>query len=338
MTENYRDTFTTLVGSACRGLTRALRHWEATIVVVLYASAAVMLGCGDSSARVVAKRISDVEVMMLPFLRGGMAGWCITMAAGGGCPVSVLKSGPIVAEWWLSPSGSKRAEGFALTKEDVAGVLVGDSRRIDTLRARSLPQDWRAVVVKIRGRWAPEVLTPSLFGRPPHKAPVRLPRFIPVNAAGEVVKGSNEHNSLAYATVAGKSWRRPSIPPGGPCELRSSDLVGLTAQAGFVISRATSVNDLIGDSFLSCASTTYSFDGWPLVSSVLMNARHPGVLPGRLPRMRMIIGFPGTFEALGSNGPMVARRISQAWLVVSGGRGLQQRLMVLQHLRASVHL
>jgi hypothetical protein len=35
---------------------------------------------------------------------------------------------------------------------------------------------------------------------------------------------------------------------------------------------------------------------------------------------------------------MIARRIPGAWLVVANGENLQQRLILLEHLHATVHL
>jgi hypothetical protein len=69
----------------------------------------------------------------------------------------------------------------------------------------------------------------------------------------------------------------------------------------------------------------------------VLNAAHPGARPEQLHDFKPMPGHPGAFEAAGWTG-LVARRIPGAWIVVEGGSGLQQRLTVLEHLRASIHL
>jgi hypothetical protein len=349
MTTNYRKrcrrSLATVYGSRSAA-------WASAMIVC--ASAFAMCGCGESSATVVATRQAGAEVLLLPVLRGGAAGWCITVAAGGGCPIFRLKHGPIVAEFWNVGTGVKpifaentipdntkstdRAEGFALTTRQVAAVAVDGSRPIATRRGPGLPQGLRSVAVRIHGAWAPEVETPSLFGRPPHKAPAGLPRFTPLGRAGKPLAQRNEEGPLVVHKLAGRSWSPPAPEPAGACQLRAAQLHGLVTNAGFVVTHAKPVNGLMGRPFLSCASTSYSLAGWPMVGSVLLDARQPGAQPSSLPGMRAVTGSTGVFDALGSNGPMVARRVPGAWLVVSGGEGEAQRRTLLEHLRATVHL
>ncbi len=333
MTTNYRKRWQ-------RSLARFRRSrgaaWGAAMVA--FASALAMCACGGSSATVVATQQEGVEVLLLPVLRGGAAGWCITVVAGGGCPISRLKHGPIVAEFWIVEGAKNHAKGFALTTSAVTAVTVDGSRPVATRHEPGLPQGMRATVVAIHGAWAPEVKVPSLFGRSPHEALARLPRFTPLDGAGKPLAQKNEEGPLVEHELAGRSWRPPAPEPTGACELRTVRLQGLVTNAGFVVMRAKAVNGLIGRPFLSCASTSYSLGGWPMVGSVLVDARRPGSRPGSLPGMRAVVGSTGVFDALGSNGPMMARRIPGAWLVVSGGDGEAQRRTLIDHLRATVHL
>ncbi len=138
--------------------------------------------------------------------------------------------------------------------------------------------------------------------------------------------------------VAGRSWSPPAPEPAGACELRAAQLHGLVTNAGFVVTRAKPVNGVIGRPFLSCASASYSLEGWPMVGCVLLDARQPGTRPDSLPGVRAVTGSTDVFDALGSNGPMVARRVPGAWLVVSGGEGEAQRRTLLERLRAKVNL
>ncbi len=299
---------------------------------------AVCTGCGESSATVVANRRAGAEVLLLPVLRGGTAGWCVTDTPGHGCPVSRLKAGPIIAESWIAQGSKKTAEGFALTRSDVAAVAISGSSPITTRSEPGLPQGLRAAVVKVRGAWAREVTTPSLFGEPPHKAPEGLPRFTPLDSAGKPLAQQDEDGVMVERELAGRGWSSPATEPPGECELRAANLRGLVAKAGFVVARAEPVSGLIGDPFLSCASTSYSYEGWPLVGSVLVDAESPGSRPGLLPHMRLVAGSSVVVDALGSNGPMVARRVPGAWLVVSGGRDEAERGRLLEHLHATLHL
>lgn len=314
-------------------------HTAALVVAALAcASALLMFGCGEPSATVVVTREPGREVLLLPVLRGGTAGWCITVAAGGGCPVLRLMRGTVVAEQWTAEGASKRAEGFALTTNDVAAVAVDGSRTIATRHEPGLPQGLRAVVVTVRGAWAPEVKVPSLFGRHPHEQPEHLPSFTPFDRAGMPLAQNYEAGAFVEREVSGRNWSRPATEPAGVCELRVTHMHGLVANAGFVATHAERMEGLIGRPFFSCASTSYTLEGWPLVASVLVDAHRPGSIPAYLPAMRHIAGSLGLFDALGSNGPMVARRVPGAWLVVSGGEGEAQRRTLLRHLLPTVHL
>ena len=316
-------------------VTTSIRRRSAVraLVGVWCAGMLAICGCGESLATVVASRRVGVEVLLLPILRGGAAGWCITVAPGKGCPIVRLKRGPILAEFWTGNAAKKRADGFALTTSAVRAIRVNGSRPLLT-RASSLPQGLRDIAITVRGAWAPEMEAPRLFNRPPHRIPVGLPHFTPLSETGSLLAQNDEEGPQVEREVAGRNWRSPVAAPSGPCELDAGQLAGLVTQAGFVITRANAVNGLLGAPFLSCASTSYSLNGWPMVGSILLDARQPGAKPGLLPKMRAVANSPGVFRALGSNGAMVARRVPGAWLVVSGGSGEAQRLMLLEDLRA----
>jgi hypothetical protein len=321
-------------------MTRISRRRSAVWALIgLWCAAMLAIcGCGESLATVVVSRRAGFEVLMLPVLRGGAAGWCITAVPGGGCPIRRLKEGPIVAEFWAADGARKRAEGFVLTTSVVSAVRVSGSKPLTTRHRSSLPDGLRGIAVTVHGGWAPEIEVPGLFSQPPHKAPAGLPHFTPLNAAGSPLAQNDGEGPLVERELAGRSWHSPASAPSGPCELYAGRLAGLVTKAGFVLGRANAVKGLIGDPFLSCASTSYSLKGWPMVSSVLVDARRPGAKPGLLPEMRAVADSFGVFRALGSNGPMVARRIPGAWLVVSGGRGELQRRMLLNDLRVEEKL
>jgi hypothetical protein len=68
----------------------------------------------------------------------------------------------------------------------------------------------------------------------------------------------------------------------------------------------------------------------------VLDARHPGTTPAGMPATTPVSGHPGVFELARRN--LVARRVFDAWLLVEGGRDLQQRLSLLADLQGSVHL
>ena len=328
-----------MLASRCRSLGA-----RCALVMVACAGVVVLSGCGSSSASVVVARWAGREVLLLPIVRGGAAGWCITVVPGGGCPVSRLKRGPILAEFWVSEGGRNHAEGFALTTSVVTAVAVHGSRPVATRRERGMPLGLREVAVKIHGTWAPEVETPPLFGKR-HMVPAHLPRFTPMDRGGMPLAQNDEEGSLVAHELAGKGWSPPAPEPTGACELHAAESHGLVTNAGFVITHPEPLNDLFGSAtelfgrpFLSCASTSYSLKGWPIVASVLLDARDPGTSPAPLPHTRAVARSKDVFDALSSNGPIVARRVPGAWLVVSGGEGEAQRQMLLEHLRATVHM
>src|SRR6202161_161683 len=329
------------------------RSWRKNMAAaaILIAGTPAIIGCGSASATIRATRQPGKQVLLLPVLSGGAVGWCVTNAVAAGCPVARLKSGPIIAESWLTGgkvvpiSGAAsverpqtaQAEGFAVTTADVASVMISGSNSIGTVSDPELPPGFRAVAVKVHGAWAPEVKVPSLFGRPPHEAPAGLPRFTPLDATGERVAQKNKADLPAIAELPGQAWHRPEGVPLGACELSARDLPGLVAKAGFVATRVGSRPGLLGRPFASCASDSYVFEGWPAVGAVLLDANHPGSPPGPFPAMTGLAGRPYVFQVLTAEGHALARRVPGAWIVVAKGRNQRQRLVVLEHLIATIH-
>jgi hypothetical protein len=281
---------------------------------------------------------------MVPQVTGGVGGWCVTIAPDSGCALRGASSWPILAEGWSDGGPPMRAEGFALTKATVAAVRRGDGGRpIPTYAESALPEHLRAAFVELRGG------PPLLCGRGlkkvmcMHLPPGSAQRFTPLTSDGtrmpELRRSLSARVSAGYALsfeVPGREWKNPSTPPPGVCELGVSRLLGLVASAGFVATRVSPHRGLPGRPLVSCASDSYPYQGWPLVASVLLNAADPGSRPPSLPDMRPLAGHSGVYEAEGSDGHMLARRVPGAWLIVARGRDNAQLLRVLRHLDATV--
>ncbi|PZS24302.1 MAG: hypothetical protein DLM61_22465 [Pseudonocardiales bacterium] len=164
--------------------------------------------------------------------------------------------------------------------------------------------------------------------------PIRALALIPLDRHGRPVPIKAQENPFA---LPNRYWQAPSRPPHGSCEIKNPHLRGLEAQWGHVISRIAAVPDVEGAAFLSCLDTEYYLENWPLQAAILLDAREPGRHVGPLPGAVSVPGHPGLVNiALGQfPGEITARRLTNAWLVVQGGRDLRQRLQVLHALTAA---
>jgi hypothetical protein len=277
-------------------------------------------------------------VLMLPRITGGEGGWCVTLYPGV-CPTANpvrAVHDPIIAESWSGHGLHEVDVGFVLTTGEVAAVSVDGGRSIPTHAESVLTDNLRTAVVELRG--GPLRHVPG-FNVNVRAVPLGSLRFTPLNSKGDPIPQAINPRAPLSFYLPGRGWVRPaSAPPGGVCEIRTRHLAGLVAPAGFVVTRVIPHTGLIGQPFVSCASNSYSFEGWSLVASILLDAARPGSTPSALPVMKPLSGHPGRFEMPVAEGQAVARRIPGAWLVVARGRDDTQRLAVLEQLRATVHL
>jgi hypothetical protein len=153
--------------------------------------------------------------------------------------------------------------------------------------------------------------------------------FTPLDARGAPLP-RHEPSPLRFG-LPSEFWKRPGHPPRRVCRIAAEHLRGLSAQWGHVVvTHIHGYPGIIGRAFLSCADTEYYLHNWPLDAGVLLDAAHPGA-------MRAVPRHPGVFAAPGEGGMLVGRRIGNAWLVVDGGNGVQQRLDVLARIHATAH-
>jgi len=276
------------------------------------------------------QRARNDEVLLVPFVVGGGAGWCLTTV-----PLSDLRctdpqtlTGPIFTETWNSSAPPPITEGVVLTTGQVVAVRVNDGAVIATRAESSLPYGLRAAMIEVRGREGQS--------EPGIDAP--FPRFIPLDSMGIPISRSTRPTTPLVTWLPSRHWQRPARPGGGACQIEVTSLPRAEAQWGSVVTQVRSSFGLIGRAFLTCINTEYYVDNWPLNTWVLLDAAHPGVPPASLPAMKPVPGHPMIFNAPSADGEMVARRFGGAWLAVGGGRGLKQRLTLLEHLHATVHL
>ena len=267
-------------------------------------------------------------VLLVPQMHAGWAGWCLAELPGGGC-ASGKSRPPVIAETWTSQGPPAVTFGYALTTSQVFSVSIDGGSPIPTRTEAALPDGLRAVVVEIPG-----LNLETADARP---------RLEPLDQKGETIaQPAGRPRQIAPGTlgleVTTRSLKDPAQPTSAACRIGSRHLAGLKIGRGIVISKVRSYSGLIGQGFISCASTSYNLNGWPILAGMFLNASHPGMTPASLPAMQPLSGHPGFVQAPGTEGEMVARRIPGAWLAVVKGQGLAQRLTLLEHLSATVHL
>jgi hypothetical protein len=282
--------------------------------------------CGSSAVSIVKSR----EVLLVPSVDVGWAGWCVVAVdpSFGGCPPGRSRP-PILSESLSSGGFPRETVGYVVTTEQVAAVSLNGEPAIATEHDRALPDGLRSVGFEIRGK--------SLL-----EESQAVPHFTPLNRNGGTVHRSVSALALAAGQlgveVPVRNLKNPETPSDGVCRIDAGRRSDLRVDGGGVIAHIVAHGGVIGQGFLSCASTSYTLDGWPLLAGVLLNASHPGLAPPPLAAMAPLRGHPGIVEAPGSEeGGMVARRIPGAWLVVARAR-LKERLSLLGDLRVELHL
>jgi hypothetical protein len=329
----------------CRGL-GVLAVGAGSLAAVACAGFGGEARTGATRNRLVA---SHEEVVLLPSTGAGEGGWCMTTNAGGGCPTFHLPvfQGPIVVESWSgreiyimhdkAPLSEAVREATLLTTSEVVAVSLEGGAPIATQAESALPGNLRGVVVERRGESNGRVR--GLFGtRMPAPLPFPRSRFIALNAKGEPIPQTRAPGPPLEFHVARQSWGPSRRAPRGVCGLVVRSLAGLVFKGGAVMTAVRPHLDVRGREFVDCVSASYLLNNWPLTADVLLDAAHPGVTPAPLPDMRPLAGHPMIFQAPGVEGETVARRLPGAWLVVAKGKGLPQRLTLLEHLRAMIHI
>ncbi len=296
-------------------------------------------GCSNSAnhSAYASRPVPNSHVLLVPELQGGWAGWSVatgyqtaTEDSAGGRQLTTTSTGPIFSEGGCE-GGETGIEVYALTTREVAAVSVAGGVPVPTTTNSTLPDGLRAAAVEVvlyKGR-------PSMG--------LHCPRMTPLDAHGKPIgwKG-RPGRPQAFRLPGTRQWEAPARPPRGACDLAVARLPRETvAYRGDVATQIRPYRGLLGRALLSCVDTVYIYHGeHHLTSAVLLNALHPGATPPPLPAMKPLAGHPGIFEAPGSEGEIVARRIPGAWIVVEEEDriGLGVPVELLEDLRATIRL
>jgi hypothetical protein len=295
-------------------------------------AAALGLGaCATATLATATASARNEAVALLPPLNAGEAGWCLLTVREGveseGC--GATRAGfPIIAERLHGGGSPSEVGGIALTTSDVAAVSIDGGHPLPTRPESLLPNGMRAVVWRMPGANANGSQFP--------------PRITPVSAKGATLRQETHGMSVTpgrgglLIELPTRSISDGGEPERGPCSIEVRSLGGLTTLGGRVISTLKGYPGLVSRAFMVCTTSEYQLHNWPIIASILVEAAHPGANPPALPIMKPVSGHAGTFESLGSEGPVVARPVAGGWLIVWKGKGQAQRLALLDHLRATV--
>jgi hypothetical protein len=307
--------------------------------------ATAVSGCSHSDAHsaYVSRPAPNGHVLLVPELRGGWAGWCVTTGyrtateGSSGCgEATTTSTGPIFDEAGCTESETA-IRVYALTTSEVAAVSVYGGPPIPTTTNSTLPDGLRAAAVEVirhNGH-------PSIEG-----GGALCPRLTPLDARGRPVRRTGRPGRPQAVGLPGTlHWEEPTRPSKGDCMLTVTRLPReAMAVEGNVATRIRQIRPyrgLLGRAFLSCVDTIYTYHKeHHLTAAVLLDAPHPGAAPPPLPAMKPLAGHPGIFDAPGSEGEIAARRIPGAWLVVEEKDriGLRVPVELLEDLRATMYL
>jgi hypothetical protein len=306
-------------------LTKHQRKWRMSVLLgVAVAAALAATAVALFASRTAVAR--HETVLLVPPLQAGGAGWCLVRLSAaeehGGCS-GVKARYPFLAQVLYSNNPPAETGGILLTAPQVAAVSVGGGAPLATHTEAVLPDRLRVLEWRIAGERAGDTGFP--------------PSTIPLASDGATIPLSPRRGEpLIVFLPTERTGGGATNQRRGACSIAATTLPALSARRSEVLPKPTVYESPISGAFVACATTEYALDGSTLLATVLSQAARPGATPSALPAMKPVAGHAGTFEAPGQEGQLVARRVLGGWLIVSKGERQSQRLLLLEHLRASV--
>jgi hypothetical protein len=323
-------------------------------------------GAAGPSAAIRAKRARELSgIRLSPALEGGAYGWCLAVYGGSSCPTLPTATSPMSGVVGVEPSSHEEVI-TALLAPGVAGVLVNGLRVPATTLPAQLPYHLRVARITIpttakpalRRQTAPgpgnttaggATTSASPGGTTAPRPPVggtaspgqpgpTTPALLAIDAHGNVLPQTPVPTNQA---IAGNIlwWEQPHTPPRSPCQIHAQGIPGLSPQWGHLAVQIKPYpGKIVGRAFFSCIDTEYYLQNWPMDAAILLDAAHPGSTPAAIPNLKPMPQAPRFFNGPSARGELTATRTGNAWLVVEGGSGPTQRLLLLRHLTATVKL
>jgi hypothetical protein len=323
---------------------RRMRQAAALMIVAGVAVAAWMLAGGSSSTGSPTQQAnggravdasdlqpSDFNVRLYPATTVGEAGWCEVREEDGKVGGSACGGAPTAAMPFLMVMGSGEEKSpitttVAVTIPAVASIEVNGRQRALPIAVPGLPYGLRAARIVTSRK---EALAPSMKQAVRREGPV----LVAFDAQGQRIPDGRRYATYRQARVL--SWRYPSRPAKGSCQLTVKGMPGLLARAGAVAFDIRPFpGTLVGQAFLPCVETKYSLSGEPIRALVMLNAGNPSAPAAELPNFKPVAHAPGFY----AQGSLTATRYGHAWLMVGQGASRAQDIEVLRHLIATVRL
>jgi hypothetical protein len=158
-------------------------------------------------------------------------------------------------------------------------------------------------------------------------------------------------------TLPNSYWHGSEAPPAaGRCAM-SSSLPGVRTEWGQVATQIAGDPSITSSAWLSCLHVWFAAGGASYETAILLNGKSPGATPAPLWGAVPVPGHPGVVEippiqrevhftaraGLRTPGPSwdqfvppgVARRVGPAWVLVTHGRSLAQRIAFLESLHVT---
>ena len=251
--------------------------------------------------------------------------------------IPAVPIGPIVgqSEWDAGggyPNGPVTL-GMLVTTSDVVAVSVDGGAALPTQPLSPAPNEFRSLFFEIRGLRSAEVKRRTARFRLEYTAFAANGSPIPISAAPP---------SPPSPALETRLWKQPAKPAHGVCEIETRRFRGLVPFNGAVVSVLRPLRGVPGEPYLTCATTAYTYNGAiGLEAYVLINATDPRSRAAPVPGVEPVPMRPGVYQSLlwfSESTAFVARRVGGAWLVVTGGTTLQQRLSLVSDLSVRLHI
>ena len=187
---------------------------------------------------------------------------------------------------------------WAIVTSRVAAVRLSPRHIVSARRDDRRPAGWKAVIAFVSGQTDPVAL----------------------DSTGHVIREPPGGALPTTARVATRTVEAGSRATSSPCSIDAPRLLDVTASWAVSTRVPRLGSSVTANALFSCARSWYSIKGYTEAPSaaILLGARDPHGAAPALPGLKPTVQ-PGIFlEDGGADGPLLARRIGHAWLVVQG--------------------